>query len=279
MPILTPEEYKKRASEIYDPSYAVKVANENTAFNNTMAQYGNQGNMIEDSFNKAVATNDRNTALNQNQFNNNTLSRGMARSSTATTGLAGIANTGARLNNEASADRTTQINNLETLKTNLRANLESSLKALGNEREGSINSMAMQLQQRDEDIQRQLDQQAEEKRRYDQEWNFKQEQAAKDEAYRQQQLKVSAAKKSSSGSSSSKSNGLTAKQITEYKKQIEEEMLGVSQNPTERENWLNQNQAAIMKAVGNDTAFLDALRKKMNEGAGYYYGTGGYSLH
>jgi hypothetical protein len=278
MPVLTPEEYRKRASEIYDPSYAVKVANENSAFNNTMSQYQNQGNMINSEFDRTIQANARNTAMNQNQFNNNTLSRGMARSSVATTGLAGIQNTGNRVAGEIEQNRTQQVNNLETLKTNLRANLESSLKALSNEREGGINSMAMQLQQRDEDIQRQLDAANEDKRRYDQEWTFKKEQAAKDEAYRQQQLKVSAAKKSSGGSTKPAS-GLTAKQITEYKKQIEEEMMSVSHNPTERENWINQNQAAIMAAVNNDATFLDNLKKKTGEGAGYYYGTQGYSLH
>jgi hypothetical protein len=266
MPVLTPEEYRKRAEQMADPSYNTKVAQVNADYNDNLSQLNNQQGVVNTNYDRQVQQNAQNTKMSQNAYSNNVLSRGMARSSIATTGLAGIQNQGNQNEANINMDRNNQLNNLENLKTTLKTKLTSALSSLSADRETNVNSIAEQLRQRDEDIQAREQAAAEDKRRWEAEMAFKQQQEAR-----------VAANKTSSSSNSSK--GLTTKQITEFKKQIEAEYMSISHNPTEREKWLEANQQDILAAVGGDTTYLDYLKKKAGEGASYYYGTGGYSLH
>lgn len=193
----------------------------NQATINHNQQQSNYDQSIKDTgmgFDKAKENAVSQGKQNQNQYNNNTLSRGMGRSSIATTGLAGIQNTTDKNLSGLDLQRENELAKISTLKNQLTESYNSNMIGFDKDLESKANQLAQDLKRYDDDMsyrewqkqQADLDRQwqqqqaAVEQQRWEQELAWKREQAMMEQRrWEQQQASRNSGYGSSSGTSSS----------------------------------------------------------------------------
>lgn len=191
-------------------------------YNQQQASYDQQHKDTGLGFDKAKENATTQGKVNQNQYNNNTLSRGLGRSSIATTGLAGIQNTTDKNLSALDVQRENELAKISTLKNQLTESYNSNMIGFDKELESKANQLAQDLKRYDDELayqqwqkdQAELDrqwkqQQAQiEQDRWNQELAWKKEQAAMEqrrweqEQARKQQSYSSGGRSSGGGSSS-----------------------------------------------------------------------------
>lgn len=142
---------------------------------------------------------------NKASYNNNTINRGLGRSTIATTGITGIDNTTAKNVNALEGQRQLQLDNIDKLKTLLRNNLTNSMNSLNSSYNSNLNSLASQLQEKEEARKLQAEQLAWQKQQWQSEMDLKKEQYNTDTKYKYDSLAWDKEKAQMSASSSSSS--------------------------------------------------------------------------
>ena len=113
---------------------AGSLENQNVQLQNSFSQnvQGLEGQKagVNQNFDKQLEQNAINTTNAQNQYLNNSLARGLGRSTIATSGAAGIKDSGNRIANNVNTDRTNALDNIEAQKVKLSEALQASLLGL-----------------------------------------------------------------------------------------------------------------------------------------------------
>lgn len=144
--------YVAEADKIIKGQYESGKNNLQNNFNKDMYELESQKGEIDKQYTGMVDSAKESGEANKTNYNNATINRGLARSTIATTGIAGIQNTTDKSVVSINTERQSQMNNIAKLKDMLRNNLTNSLSGLQSEYNSNVNSLAMQLRQRAEDV-------------------------------------------------------------------------------------------------------------------------------
>ena len=124
--------------------------NNRVQLNNSFAQnvQGLEGQKagVNQNFDNQLEQNSRNVITSQNQYNNNTLARGLGRSTIATSGQAGIKDSGNRIANQVNQGRTDALGQIEAQKVQLQQALQENLLGITSKEESEALSLAQQLE-------------------------------------------------------------------------------------------------------------------------------------
>lgn len=199
------KKYLEEAKQMLMGGYENQKVQLNNSFNQNVQGLEGQKAGVNQNFDNQLQQNAMNTTRSKNQYNNNTIARGLGRSTVATSGQAGIQDQGNRIANQVNDQRTQALGNIESQKTMLQQALQENLLGLQSKQESEALSLAQQLEalqyERDWQNQQFTYQQSQDK------WNqdFKTQQFE----YQKQQdaLARQLAARSGSGSGSSKSSG------------------------------------------------------------------------
>lgn len=137
--------YKQKAAQEYDPQYNQQVNNLKSALANQMAAYDKQTTTTNQAYDTEVKDQNLNNYLTKNNYSNNTLGRGMARSSITTSGLAGLDDKNTRLVGDINSKRTSALGNIANDRANYNANYNMQINQLSADRESQIAALARQL--------------------------------------------------------------------------------------------------------------------------------------
>ena len=144
--------YVEQAQSQLKGQYEANKNNLQNNFNQNMNDLESQKGEINKQYDNYVQDAKNAGEMNKQNYNNATLNRGLGRSSVATTGLAGIQNQTDKNVVNVNNQRQAQMDNIAKLKDMLRNNLTNSLAGMEAEYNSNVNSLAMQLQQRAEDV-------------------------------------------------------------------------------------------------------------------------------
>lgn len=122
-----------------------KVQLNNSFAQNTQSLEGQKAG-VNQNFDNQLEQNAMNTTRSKNQYNNNTLARGLGRSTIATSGQAGIQDSGNRIGNQVNDQRTQALGNIEAQKTMLQQALQENLLGIQAKQDSETLSMAQQLE-------------------------------------------------------------------------------------------------------------------------------------
>lgn len=153
-----------------------KIQMQNSFNQNIQALEGQKAG-VNQNFDNQLEQNTRNTTMAKNDYGNNTLARGIGRSTIATSGQAGIQDKGNRISNEVEGQRQAALSNIEAQKAQLQQALQNSL--LGLEAQQSSESL---------NLARQLEEMAYNRDFQGQQFEFTKEQAVADRAFRNAQF-------------------------------------------------------------------------------------------
>lgn len=141
-------DYKKLATQEYDTSYNQKVQ---ALKNELQSKVGNLDSSkvgINKNFDRNIANQNRQTTSAKNNFSNQVLSRGLGRSSIATSGLGELDVINNRKIGDINDNRTDALNQIDMQKSNLRNSLEKTLGVMSADRLDAIAKLSRQLEDR-----------------------------------------------------------------------------------------------------------------------------------
>ena len=141
------KKYLEEAKQMLMGGYENQKVQLNNSFNQNMQSLEGQKAGVNQNFDNQLQQNAMNTTRSQNQYNNNTLARGLGRSTIATSGQAGIQDQGNRIANQVNDQRTQALGNIESQKTLLQQALQENLLGLQSKQESEALSLAQQLEQ------------------------------------------------------------------------------------------------------------------------------------
>lgn len=252
----TADEYRKRAIELYDPSYNAKVTSLNNSQNTQLTALDSQKGTVNQNFQQQEDDQNRSNAIDKVNYDNINTSRGLGRSTILTTGLASMDQKNDRLINQIKTSKNNALNAIEGEKTTLISNTQNSLNQLAGDRESALSALIQQFQkddeakaERDRAYQLQVDQ-----------FNFQKQQAAQNAELERQKLAASiqAARSRSSGSSSSSSKAKTTAD-----KNAAWDAFYESLDDGMADSFLKKNRSAIINNIGADE--YDKMYKKTRE--------------
>ena len=139
--------YLNDAMEMLGGSFEAQKTQYQNSYNQNIQSLEGQKGGVNQNFDNQLEQNSRNTTRSKNQYNNNTLSRGLGRSTVATSGMAGIQDQGNRISNEVNEQRTAALGNIEAQKALLQQSLQESLLGLQAQQDSEALSLAQQLEQ------------------------------------------------------------------------------------------------------------------------------------
>lgn len=174
--------YQQQAAGMIKGQYESQKNNLQNNFNQNMNELESQKGEINKQYDGYVEDSKNAGEANKQNYNNATLNRGLGRSSVATTGIAGIQNQTDKNIVSINNQRQSQMDNIAKLKDMLRNNLTNSLSAMEAEYNSNVNSLAMQLQQRAEDVAYRNKQLAQQAAQHNAEMAFKNKQLAQQAA-------------------------------------------------------------------------------------------------
>ena len=216
--------YVQQAQAQLKGQYETNKNNLQNNFNQNMNDLDSQVGEINKEYDGYVEHAKNAGEANKQNYNNNTLNRGLGRSSIATTGIAGIQNQTDKNVVNINNQRQSQMDNIAKLKDMLRNNLTNSLSSLESEYNSNVNSLAMQLQQRAEDVAYRNKQLAQQAALANAELAFKKQQLAQQAYLSQQELAYKYAalnkKNASSSNSSSNSSKSSKSSLSDFKAQL-----------------------------------------------------------
>lgn len=141
------KKYLEEAKQMLMGGYENQKVQLNNSFNQNVQGLEGQKAGVNQNFDNQLQQNAMNTTRSQNQYNNNTLARGLGRSTIATSGQAGIQDQGNRIANQVNDQRTQALGNIESQKTLLQQALQENLLGLQSKQESESLSLAQQLEQ------------------------------------------------------------------------------------------------------------------------------------
>lgn len=198
------KEYLNQAIDMLSGNKTNEITQNQTAYKTNLQSLEGQKAGTNQNFDKQLEQNTINTTKSKNNYLNNSLSRGLGRSTIATSGAAGIQDSGNKIANVVEQDRAIAVNNIEAQKTILQQNLQATLLGL----ESSFTSQAQTLGQ-------QLEAQAYARQMERESFDYKKQQDALDESFRQNQFayqkQQDALAMQSRGSSSGSRSGSSSK--------------------------------------------------------------------
>lgn len=113
---LSREDYIKQAIDALAPVLLDKLGGYKTSLDNTLTGYNNNANQVSLNADGSIKDNSRATTANINNFSNASLSRGLGRSTIATTGMGELGVIGQRQEGEIKATRDAALANIESMK-------------------------------------------------------------------------------------------------------------------------------------------------------------------
>ena len=125
---------------------AQKIQLQNSLAQNMQGLEGQKAG-VNQNFDRQLEQNAINTTNAQNQYLNNSLARGLGRSTIATSGAAGIKDSGNRIANNVNTDRTNALGDIEAQKVKLTEALQSSLLGLQSNFDSQALTLAQQLEE------------------------------------------------------------------------------------------------------------------------------------
>jgi hypothetical protein len=140
------KKYLEEAKQMLMGGYENQKVQLNNSFNQNVQGLEGQKAGVNQNFDNQLQQNAMNTTRSQNQYNNNTLARGLGRSTIATSGQAGIQDQGNRIANQVNDQRTQALGNIESQKTLLQQALQENLLGLQSKQESESLSLAQQLE-------------------------------------------------------------------------------------------------------------------------------------
>lgn len=149
------EKYLKEAEKIYGGQYATKLADMQRMKDEKLAEYDKSDSSLKSQYDNSLKENKKDGVVRVNNYNNNTLARGLGRSTIATTGIAGIENTTAQNANRLEAERASKLAELLSQRNNYLASYDREVNALNAEKESAMNNYAIQMHNKDIEYQRQ----------------------------------------------------------------------------------------------------------------------------
>lgn len=174
--------YVSQAQSQLKGQYETNKNNLQNNFNQNMNDLESQKGEINKQYDNYVEESKNAGEANKQNYNNATLNRGLGRSSVATTGIAGIQNQTDKNVVSINNQRQSQMDNIAKLKDMLRNNLTNTLSAMEAEYNSNVNSLAIQLQQRAEDVAYRNKQLAQQAAQHNAEMAFKNKQLAQSAA-------------------------------------------------------------------------------------------------
>lgn len=152
------EDYQAEAQKVYDGQYASKVQSIKNQQASQNQQYDNDQTAYNNLYDKYVKENRSTGVQNQNAYNNQTLARGLGRSSIANTGLAGIKLATDKQEQAIQSERALKLQQLYNAKALYNQQVNDNLNALESERIGAISEYARKLYeaQMDRELQERL---------------------------------------------------------------------------------------------------------------------------
>ena len=140
------KKYLEEAKQMLMGGYENQKVQLSNSFNQNVQGLEGQKAGVNQNFDNQLQQNAMNTTRSQNQYNNNTLARGLGRSTIATSGQAGIQDQGNRIANQVNDQRTQALGNIESQKTLLQQALQENLLGLQSKQESEALSLAQQLE-------------------------------------------------------------------------------------------------------------------------------------
>lgn len=141
------KKYLEEAKQMLMGGYENQRVQLNNSFNQNVQSLEGQKAGVNQNFDNQLQQNAINTTRSVNQYGNNTLARGLGRSTVATSGQAGIRDSGNRIANQVNDQRTAALGNLEAQKTLLQQSLQESLLGLTRQQESDSMDLARRLEQ------------------------------------------------------------------------------------------------------------------------------------
>ena len=151
------KDYEAEARKIYEGQYASKIQGIKNQQKLQNQQYANDEKKYNSQYDKYLAENKSQGIKNQNAYNNNTLSRGLGRSSIATTGLSGIQLATDKAEREINSERASKLQELINARNLYNQSIQDQLNAIESEKIGAISEYARKLYEAQ--VERELQQQ------------------------------------------------------------------------------------------------------------------------
>ena len=141
------KKYIQEAMEMLDGGYNSQRVQLQNSFNQNNQSLEGQKAGVNQNFDNQLQQNTINTTKGVNSYQNQSLARGLGRSTVATSGEAGIRDSGKRIANNVNTDRTNALGNIEAQKTQLQQALQENLLGLETKKQSEALSLAQQLEQ------------------------------------------------------------------------------------------------------------------------------------
>jgi hypothetical protein len=175
------EEYLKQAQSELSPTYESQRGILQTNMDTDISALNANRPEISARYNQQEQQTNLDNSLAKNNFSSQNLSRGMARSSYVTTGMAGMDNTTNRILSNIRNFRDIEMNKLDTDINNTRSRYTSQIAGLGLDNQGQIYQRAREMQQYDTTSE-------ENKRQYDEKMAWDREQFDRNEKLQREQM-------------------------------------------------------------------------------------------
>lgn len=159
--------YKQIAENELSPNYGKQLLGLQTSLKSNNAALDAQVGQTNQNYDSQVGNAQLNGKTAQNNYSNQSLARGLGRSTIATTGLASIGDSTNRIINSVNQYRTNALNDIANQRTLYNNNYNNSANELDAEKLANINSRANELMQADKDQAWKEAQAAEAKREFD----------------------------------------------------------------------------------------------------------------
>lgn len=193
------QKYVDEANDTYSGQYDNKRRALENALNSSISNLNVSKGGINSAYDGQVKNQNLQNTLGKNNFSNSMLGRGLGRSTIATSGLAGLDTTNARVVNDINTNRTSALSNVDTSIADLKNSHQNNLIGLDSEKMSAVNQLARELQNRYEDNTFRDTQAQWQKDYQNAQLQLQREQMANDQAY-----KYASLNKSSGTSSSTK---------------------------------------------------------------------------
>lgn len=144
--------YIDKAKAMLQGSFDTAKSNLQNGYNQNIGDVDNQIASSNEAFDTNIKDIKHQGELNKNTYNNNTLSRGLGRSSIATTGISSLDNVTANNVTGMNTQRQSALSAYDRTKAMLKNNLTNSLSSAESDYNSKLMEMANSLQQRQEDI-------------------------------------------------------------------------------------------------------------------------------
>lgn len=145
MAVGTIDAYKQQAQQQYDPTYNNQKNSLTSALAQQLAGLNQQKQVTNQNYDANVTDQNKQNYLTKNNFSNNTLGRGMARSSITTSGLAGLDDSNTQAVAGINSERGSKLGLIDTDISNANAKFGDQISSLNVDRENQIMTLARQL--------------------------------------------------------------------------------------------------------------------------------------